>query len=128
MIAQAVQSIRDAPRLICTVSSETKVLASIFSQLNSSFFQASKMADDTMRQFRELLDRMQALFSELEQALAGIAVGRLRLLDRVVWAGREDEVKHILADLLQQKASLNIMISIATGYTCTPDWATVSLY
>jgi ABC-type transporter Mla subunit MlaD len=111
-ITESVQAIRDAPRLIRTVANETEVLASIFSQLEK-FLPAAQ--DDEMRQLKALLQRMKALLVELEKELDGIASESPGLLDRMKWTTREADVNQILADLLQQKASLTIMLNLCVG-------------
>lgn len=114
-ITESVQAIRDAPRLIRTVASETEVLASIFSQLKEKLNTTAQIPEDSRKQLQALLERMETLLAELEKELGGIATESPGLLDRVKWATREADVNQILADLLQQKSSLNIMLSLWAG-------------
>ena len=113
-ITDSVQAIRDAPRLIRTVANETEVLASIFSQLEKLILTA-QIPEDSRKQLQALLVRMKTLLAELEKELDGITAESPGLLDRVKWATKEADVNQILADLLQQKSSLIIMLSLWAG-------------
>lgn len=80
-IAESMQAIKDSPRLIRTVASETEVLASIFSQLKEKLTPAVQILEDSRKQLQALLKRMETLLAELEKELDGIAADSLGLLD-----------------------------------------------
>jgi len=125
-------SMDDAPRLARNVKSETEALSVIFSQLNgflrnTTHAKRSRMSMTTVDQFITLITHCVLTFAELEEELDAIDLGTdaaekggdggggsMRWWDRVKWAARQDVLKEILADLQQQKLSLNLMIGIWT--------------
>jgi hypothetical protein len=73
------------------------------------------MSLTTVDQFVTVMTHAVLTFAELEEELDGLEIGRdPQGWDRVKWAGKQEALKEILADLQQQKLSLNLMIGIWT--------------
>jgi hypothetical protein len=122
-ITKSLQALTSADRLARSVAAETEALVAVFSQLNG-YLRASNNIDNKQRmslttvdQFVTVMTHAVLTFAELEEELDGLEIGRdPQGWDRVKWAGKQEALKEILADLQQQKLSLNLMIGIWTWY------------
>ncbi|KAF8246608.1 hypothetical protein K440DRAFT_631159, partial [Wilcoxina mikolae CBS 423.85] len=120
-ITTTLSSLADAPRLARSVVGETKALTVIFSQLNgflrgTMYPKRERMSMTTVEQFVAILTHCVLTFAELEEELDGLGFedhsDGMKMWDRVRWAAKQDTLREILADLQQQKSSLNLLIGI----------------
>lgn len=123
-ITKTLSFLADAPRLARSVIGETEALAAIFSQLNG-FLRGTmhpkreRMSMTTVDQFVAVLTNCVLTFAELEEELDSLGLedgDGMKLWDRMKWTAKQDTLREILADLQQQKASLNLMIGIWNWY------------
>jgi hypothetical protein len=122
-ITKTLQALAGADRLAKSVAVETEALVAVFSQLNgylrlcgSDSDSKQRMSMTTVEQFVTIVTHAVFTFAELEEELDGLDIGGddPQGWDRVRWAAKSDTLKEILADLQQQKLSLNLMIGIWT--------------